>query len=98
MNKESRNDKKQICVKLSIEDYNELERKAAIRKLDKTNYLIYLIRHDQDDLFSENAARVLNDITCSTEKLLNILPKDNTIRPFIVKIIKGVNELWQYLQ
>lgn len=103
MIKNSRNDKKQICLKLPMDIYIQLEGKAARRKLDKTNYLIYLIERDQDDMFSENAANILNNITCSVEALLHALPNNNDdnnkrIRPFVTNIIDGVNKLWQYLR
>lgn len=98
MYKNSRSYKKQLCLKLPLETYNELERKAAKRKLDKTNYIAYLIQQDRDDMFSENAAKALNNITCSTEKLLNSVSKDDKIRPFVIDIKDGVNELWRYLR
>lgn len=95
MNKKQR---KQVCLNLPIEVNNQLERKAAKRGLDKTNYITYLIQHDQDDMFSEKAARALNNITCSTEKLLNDVPNNDKIRPFVVNIRNGVDELWQCLR
>lgn len=90
--------KKQICVNLPIEVYNLLERNAENRNLDKTNYIAHLIQNDKDDMYSKNAAKALNKITCSAEKLLRNVKKDDKIRPFVVDIRDGVKELWQYLQ
>lgn len=98
MYKNKRSYKKQLCLKLPLDIYNELERKAAKRKLDKTNYISYLIQQDRDDMFSGNASKVLNNITCSTEQLLKSVSKDDKIRPFVVNIKDGVNELWRYLR
>lgn len=98
MYKENKKEKKQICVNLSIETYNLLEKNAEKRKLDKTNYIAHLIQNDRDDIYSEGASKALNKITCSTENLLQSVEKDDKIRPFVIEIGDGVKELWQYLQ
>ncbi len=51
--------RRKICIDLPIELYQEMEEKADRRHLDKTNYIIYLIRQDKDDLFSQKAADAL---------------------------------------
>lgn len=98
MSKNSKNDKKQVCIKLSMEVYTQLEEKSARRNLDKTNYITYLIQQDKDDMFSKNASKALNDITYYVEILLNSVSKDDKIRPFVVGVKDGVCELWQYLR
>ena len=98
MYKENKKEKKQICVNLSIETYNLLEKNAEKRKLDKTNYIAHLIQNDRDDMYSEEASKALNKITCSAENLLQSVEKDDKIRPFVIEIRDGVKELWQYLQ
>ena len=42
--------KKVLYVELSPEDYKLLEMQLKRRNLDKTNYIRYLIRKDQDDI------------------------------------------------
>jgi len=98
MDKNSKKERKQICINLPIEVYERLEKNSGKRKLDKTNYITYLIQNDKDDIFSEGAAKTLNRITCSTERLMKSVKKDDKIRPFVIDIKDGVNELWRYLR
>lgn len=95
MNKSGR---KQICINLLIEVYEKLEKNADRRRLDKTNYITYLIQNDKDDMYSERAARALDSISCSVETLLKNVNKDDKIRPFVVDIKDGVKDLWQCLR
>ena len=80
MYKENKKEKKQICVNLSIEAYNLLEKNAEKRKLDKTNYIAHLIQNDRDDMYSEGASKALNKITKETgislTRLVNIAMKE----------------------
>lgn len=92
------NKKKQVCVNLSIEAYKKLEKNAEKRKLDKTNYITYLIQNDKDDLYSEGAANILNQISSATENLIKVTKNDEKIKPFVVGIKDGVNNLWQFLR
>lgn len=98
MNKNSKRERKQLCLNLPIEVYKQLEEKAARRELDKTNYITYLVQNDADDMFSKNASKALNNILYSTERLLNNVSEDNKIKPFVIDIKNGVNELWRYLR
>ncbi len=95
MNKSGR---KQVCINLPIEVYEKLEKNADRRRLDKTNYITYLIQNDKDDMYSERAARALDSISCSVEILLRDVNKDDKIRPFVVDIKDGVKDLWQCLR
>ena len=49
-------------------------------------------------MYSEEASKALNKITCSAENLLQSVEKDDKIRPFVIEIRDRVKELWQYLQ
>lgn len=99
MNTNNKKQRKQVCLNLPIEVFNQLKEKANKRGLDNTNYIVYLVQRDQDDMFSKNVARTLNDITCSTEKLLNTVSNnDDKIRPLVIGIRNGVDELWRYLR
>lgn len=98
MDKKNKKEKKQICVNLPIEIYTQLEKNADKRKLDKTNYIVYLIQNDKDDMFSEGAANALNQISCSTETLLKNVKENDEVRPFVIGIRDGVKELWRYLR
>lgn len=95
MNKKRR---KQVCINLSMEVYEKLEKNAERRKLDKTNYIAYLIQNDKDDMYSERAARALDTISCSVETLLRNVKKDNKMKPFVFDIRDGVKDLWQCLR
>lgn len=98
MNKNSKKERKQVCINLHIEVYNKLEENADKRKLDKTNYIAYLIQNDKDDMYSEKAARALENINYSTEQLLKNVNKDDKLRPFVVGVRDGVKDLWQCLR
>lgn len=98
MNKNSKKERKQVCINLPIEVYKKLEENAGKRNLDKTNYITYLIQNDKDDMYTERASRALNDISYSTEKLLQYVKKDDKVRPFVVGIRDGVKDLWQCLR
>ena len=90
--------RRKICIDLPIELYQEMEEKADRRHLDKTNYIIYLIRQDKDDLFSQKAADALKRVLESTEYLLENIPEDPKVRPFVVQLGEGVNSLCQCLR
>lgn len=90
--------KKQVCINLPIGVYIQLEKNAEKRKLDKTNYIAYLIQNDKDDMYSEKAARALDNISYSTEQLLKNVNKDDKLRPFVVGVRDGVKDLWQCLR
>lgn len=94
----NKKEKKQVCINLPIGVYRQLEKKAEKRKLDKTNYITYLIEKDEEDMYSEGEARALDQITSLTERLLNSVDKDDKIRPFVVGIRDEVNNLWRYLR
>lgn len=91
-------EKKQVCINLPIGVYRQLEKKAEKRRLDKTNYITYLIEKDEDDMYSEGAARALGQITSLTEGLLNSVDTDDKMRPFVIGIKDEVNNLWRYLR
>lgn len=90
--------KKQVCINLPIGVYVQLEKNAEKRKLDKTNYIAYLIQNDKDDMYSEKAASALDNISYSTEQLLKNVNKDDKLRPFVVGVRDGVKDLWQCLR
>lgn len=90
--------RRKMCIDLPIEIYHEMEEKADRRHLDKTNYFIYLIKQDKDDLFSQKAADALENVLESTEYLLEKIPEDHKVRPFVVQLGEGVNDLCQYLR
>lgn len=96
--KMNKKEKKQVCINLPIGVYRQLEKKAEKRKLDKTNYITYLIEKDEEDMYSKGAARALDQITSLTEGLLNSVDKDDKIRPFVVGIRNEVNDLWRHLR
>lgn len=98
MYENNKKERKKVCVNLPIEIYEQLEKKARRRRLDKTNYISYLIQKDKDDIYSEGASNALDQISCSTEKLLQSIGKDDKIRPFVIDIRDGVNDLWRYLR
>lgn len=90
---------KSVCLRLSLEDYTLLEAKAAKRNLDKTNYMRYLIYKDQDDLYSTNAARALQQISFYAENIVNSRNLGNLNSEDIYKwcnlILEGVEALWR---
>ena len=99
--------KKGLYVKLSSSDNELLDANAQKRKLDRSNYIRYLIRNDQDDLYSEKASEALNIISSSAECLQNILCGDQLDQPNMDPdmlrencnlIIEGVKELWHCLR
>lgn len=90
--------KKQVCINLPIGVYVQLEKNADKRKLDKTNYIAYLIQNDKDDMYSEKAARALENVGYSAEQLLKNVNKDDKLRPFVVGVRDGVKDLWQCLR
>lgn len=96
--------KKGLFVKLSSSDNDLLDANAQKRKLDKSNYIRYLIRNDQDDLYSEKAAEALNKISSGANCLQNISYGDqlgldpDTLRENCNLIIEGVEELWHCLR
>ncbi len=90
---------KSVCLKLSLDDYKLLETKASQRNLDKTNYIRYLIYRDQDDLYSVNAARALQQISLGAEKIIACRDQNNlnmeNICEWCDSIVGGVRELWR---
>lgn len=90
---------KSVCLKLSLDDYQILETKASLRSLDKTNYIRYLIHRDQDDLYSVNAARALEQISIGAEKIIACRDQNDLNMENIYKwcelIVEGVKELWR---
>ena len=98
---QSKKNNKSICLNLSIEEYQILEDKAKRRKLDKTNYIRYLINADQDDLYSVKADRALQQISAGAENLADTCnmnkPDQDKIHENCDAIIKGVKTLWRCL-
>lgn len=90
---------KLVCLKLSLDDYKSLETKASQRNLDKTNYIRYLIYRDQDDLYSVNAARALQQISLGAEKIIACRDQNNlnmgNICEWCDLIVGGVRALWR---
>ncbi len=89
--------KKALYVELSPEDYELLEMQLKRRNLDKTNYIRYLIRKDQDDIYSPKAAEALNGVSSSTVTIMNMVSEDSDIYSECVKLKEGVAELWRCL-
>lgn len=89
--------KKVLYVELSPEDYKLLEMQLKRRNLDKTNYIRYLIRKDQDDIYSPKAAEALNGVSSSTVTIMNMVSEDSDIYSECVKLKEGVAELWRCL-
>lgn len=89
--------KKALYVELSPEDYMLLEMQLKRRNLDKTNYIRYLIRKDQDDIYSPKAAEALNGVSSSTVTIMNMVSEDSDIYSECVKLKEGVAELWRCL-
>lgn len=89
--------KKALYVELSPEDYELLEMQLKRRNLDKTNYIRYLIRKDQDDIYSPKAVGALNGVSSSTVTIMNMVPEDSDIYSECVKLKEGVAALWQCL-
>lgn len=89
--------KKALYVELSPEDYELLEMQLKRRNLDKTNYIRYLIRKDQDDIYSPKAAEALNGVSSSTVTIMNMVSEDSDIYSECVKLKEGVAEIWRCL-
>ena len=98
---QSKKNSRSVCLKLSKEEYQTLENKAKQRKLDKTNYIRYLINADQDDLYSVKADRALQQISAGAENLADICNMNKLDQNEILEncdaIIKGVKTLWRCL-
>ena len=90
---------KSVCLKLSLDDYKLLETKASQRNLDKTNYLRYLIHRDQDDLYSVNAARALQQISLGAENITACRDRHEldaeSIYEWCDLVVGGVRALWR---
>ena len=71
--------KKALYGELSPYDYKLLEMQLKRRNLDKTNYIRYLIRKDQDDIYSPKAAEALNGVSSSTVTIMNMVSEDSDI-------------------
>lgn len=89
--------KKALYVELSLEDYRCLEEQLKRRNLDKTNYIRYLIRKDQDDIYSPNAVQALNRVSSSTVTIMNMVSEDSDIYSECIKLREEVVALWQCL-
>jgi len=89
--------KKALYVELSSKDYELLEIQLKRRNLDKTNYIRYLIRKDQDDIYSPKAVDALNRVSHSAEKIVKIVPKDSEIYSECMNLKEGVVAIWQCL-
>lgn len=95
---------KDLHVRLPIDTYNLFEERARERKLDKKSYVEYLIRKDRDDLQCPRAAEAINQISAATVRIMESYHngcgqcgKECPIRPFVIDIEGGVENLWQYL-
>ena len=89
--------KKVLYVELSPEDYELLEMQLKRRNLDKTNYIRYLIRKDQDDIYSSKAVEALNGVSSSTVTIMNTVSEDSDIYSECIKLREWVTVLWQCL-
>ena len=89
--------KKALYVELSPEDYELLEIQLKRRNLDKTNYIRYLIRKDQDDIYSSKAVEALNGVSSSTVTIMNTVSEDSDIYSECIKLREWVTVLWQCL-
>lgn len=89
--------KKVLYVELSPEDYELLEMQLKRRNLDKTNYIRYLIRKDQDDIYSSKAVEALNGVSSSTVTIMNTVSEDSDIYSECIKLREWVTALWQCL-
>ena len=89
--------KKALYVELSPEDYELLEMQLKRRNLDKTNYIRYLIRKDQDDIYSLKAVEALNGVSSSTVTIMNTVSEDSDIYSECIKLREWVTVLWQCL-
>ena len=89
--------KKVLYVELSPKDYELLEIQLKRRNLDKTNYIRYLIRKDQDDIYSSKAVEALNGVSSSTITIMNMVSEDSDIYSECVKLKEGVAEIWRCL-
>lgn len=89
--------KKVLYVELSSEDYGLLEMQLKRRNLDKANYIRYLIRKDQDDIYSPKAVEALNRVSSSTVTIMNMVSEDSDIYSECVNLREGVAALWQCL-
>lgn len=89
--------KKVLYVELSPKDYELLEIQLKRRNLDKTNYIRYLIRKDQDDIYSSKAVEALNGVSSSTVTIMNTVSEDSDIYSECIKLREWVTVLWQCL-
>lgn len=89
--------KKVLYVELSPKDYELLEIQLKRRNLDKTNYIRYLIRKDQDDIYSPKAVGALNGVSSSTVTIMNTVSEDSDIYSECIKLREWVTVLWQCL-
>ncbi|WP_278607940.1 hypothetical protein [[Ruminococcus] lactaris] len=90
---------KSVCLKLSLEDYKQLETKASQRNLDKTNYLRHLIYRDQEDLYSVHASSALQQISSCAENIIACRDRDDldieSICEWCDLMVGGVKALWR---
>lgn len=88
---------KKITITMPEEQYQQLEEKRKTHNMGKSNYIRYLIAHDDDTQYTVGMVSSLYEIT---DAVMNIKEGKNIeqIKSFIVDLEEGVSKLWQSLQ
>ena len=107
-NSNDKKPKKKLYIKLSEDNYSLLRSNADKRDQDHTNYIIYLIQNDKEDMQSKRAALALDNISAAVIELKTMYNENkpftysgdnkcNECMSIIGQIQKGVTDLWHCL-
>lgn len=83
---------KKITITMPEEQYQQLEEKRKSHNMGKSNYIRYLISHDDDKQYTVKVADSLYKITGAA---INIKESQDMeqVKPFIIDLEEGVSKL-----
>lgn len=89
---------KKITITMPEEQYQQLEEKRKSHNMGKSNYIRYLINGDNDKRYTIQVANALNNITEAVIGIKEQCESIDKVKPFIVNLEEGTNELWRSLR
>lgn len=93
MSQERRGFIKPFIIDLTKTEHERLEMNASIRNMEQNDYVRYLIRNDNPEMYTDDAAAALRMISTAAAQL----EEDENNKELINEIQEGVFTLWQCL-
>lgn len=84
---------KPFIMDLTKTEHERLKKNASIRNMEQNDYVRYLIRNDNPEMYTDDAAAALRMISTAAAQL----EEDENNKELINEIQEGVFTLWQCL-